>query len=288
MASSRKCVNKGKELYEKNVISKYELVPRDILESLTVDKIMTPENDFVYYEDEKEKGNLENTVYDVLILQNKVEYWYKKDREIYKISPEEIIPAHIDLLSLILDYMADRDFYFVTTKKGIDGIVHFSDLKKQPVRILFYIMISTLELQMRDIYSDLKMNEIEEYLCGSKNGNERYNEILERYKSDKSKNQELNPVDYLYFTDFINILEKDKMFKNVLKEIFPDIKPKKLMEGDIGALISIRNWIAHPTKDLPDNANGNNTIKDKLQRAIYRIFCLYYLLCEFKKIKKSM
>ncbi|HEC93653.1 MAG TPA: hypothetical protein ENI51_11860 [Candidatus Atribacteria bacterium] len=134
----------------------------DILEKfkqiLTVEKIMTPREAFEYYEDWMD--NLDETNFDILPAKNLKEYWNRKDKEFHRITSEIIVNTDLELWNLI-DYFKDRDFYFVEQNGEIVGLVHFSDLNKQYVRILFYIIISELELKMHKVCNE-KYRENEE------------------------------------------------------------------------------------------------------------------------------
>ncbi len=175
---------------------------------LTVRKIMTHKENFVYYEDLK-KDELKDCPYDVVPAKDCKKYWWKQEGKLLEITPELIISSHLPIYELI-DFFNKNDFYFVTHNKGIEGIVHFSDLQKQEVRILFYTMLSFIEMQFRKIYAK-NDDKIKEKL--KKN---RIKQIEDKRKQDSNNHQDLKFLDYLSFTDFIEVFCKDK---NKLTEI---------------------------------------------------------------------
>jgi len=199
-----------------------------------VGKIMTPREEFVYFDDLKDKHN--ESAYDVIPKRNLQEYWDRKNGKIHSVSPEDIISYHLDLLSFI-DCLKDRDFYFVIHGRGIGGIVHFSDLKKQHVRILFYILTSALELRMRQFYE-----EREEFIQKNLSAG-RIEDINELIENDKKLNQEMPIINYLLFSDFLSLLEKDKEF--LKKKSYTREKFKK----EFRSLNELRKWVAHPVRE---------------------------------------
>jgi len=233
----------------------------EIKSTFIVGKIMTPKKEFKYYEDYKENNNSD---YDVLPKRNLKEYWYKKDGKIHRISPEEIISYHLDLLSFI-DCLRDRDFYFIKIGREIEGLIHFSDLKKHRVRILFYILISALELKLRKFYKS------KEEFSKKTLSETRIKEINKLIEEDKKRNQEMPFLNYLNLSDFFNIAGKDKEFLDRI------LHTRKKFKNEFFSLVNLRNWVAHPTREkIPINKN----IKEFLIKQKKKLFHLYRLLEE--------
>ena len=248
----------------------FEDIMNEIKRVLVVGKIMTPKDEFVYYEDLKD--DLHNSEYDVLPRRNLEEYWYKNDGKIHKISPKNIISYHLDLLSFI-DLLKDSDFYFVTHGNKIEGLVHYSDLKKKHVRILFYILISTLELKMKEIYRGR-----EDFVWKVLNENlkrDRLTQIENEIKRDKEENQQMPLLNYLYFSEFLSVLSKDEQF---LKKVG---YTQEGFDKDFSHLRGLRNWTAHPTKDEPDIGN----VKEFLIEGKKEVMKLYRLLDKLESLK---
>ena len=125
-------INNGK------VQDHFEELLDELREALRVEHIMTKKEDFVYYEDVTQIPE----EYDILPLRDLKRYYdttEKNPKSRFKcITIEDVISADTDLLTL-LDLFKDRKFYFVKKGRDIVGLVHYSDLKKHPVRVLFYI-----------------------------------------------------------------------------------------------------------------------------------------------------
>jgi len=231
----------------------FENFLEEIKKNLTVEQIMTKKNDFVYYED----SNLNNVQFDILPRKNLKEFWKRGENKFFPITSEDIISLHLDLLSL-LDCFKYRDFYFVKHGREIDGIVHYSDLKKPAIRILFYILISNLELKFREYYKN-KEKFIRQKLSGK-----RLQEIENKINKDKRKNQNLSFLDYLNFSDFLNLIANDndalgsmKLSKEKFKKFF--------------SLNNLRNWIAHPTKEEPISSKNIKVFLIEEKRKIYEL-----------------
>lgn len=235
----------------------FEIFIKEIRKNLIVGHIMTTVKDFIYYEDNE---NIRD--YDILPLKNLKQYWDKNHDKIQEITPDDIISLNLDLLTLI-DYFQDknRNFYFVKHGRDIEGLVHYSDLKKHPVRVLFYILLSNVELKFRQIYEE------DEESIKKVISKERSDKINREIKEDKSKNQDLPFIEYLYLSDFLNVAAKDKTF---LKKL--GISRKKL--ESFNGLNEIRNWVAHPTR----NRLGKRSIKYFLSDGKSKGFELYKLL----------
>ncbi len=232
---------------------------------LTVRKIMTHKENFVYYEDLK-KDELKDCPYDVVPAKDCKKYWWKQEGKLLEITPELIISSHLPIYELI-DFFNKNDFYFVTHNKGIEGIVHFSDLQKQEVRILFYTMLSFIEMQFRELYSG-EERKVEKSL--SKN---RLDELNKQLEKDRKNNQNLALLDYLLFSDFLKVLCKDKCRLQKIK--FSKKKFKKF-----NSLNSLRNWVAHPSKE---NLSMNKSIKEFLFNQKKKIIELCDLLEKIQK-----
>ncbi len=245
-----------------NILEKFKQI-------LTVEKIMTPREEFEYYEDSIDK--LDETNFDILPAKNLKEYWNRKDKALHRITSEIIVNTDLELWNLI-DYFKDRDFYFVEQNEEIVGLVHFSDLNKQYVRILFYIIISELELKMHEIYNE------KETLIKSKLSKKRICEIKKMINRDKKRNQELFFIEYLNFSDYLTILAKDKDFlkRNSYK--------RKKFERDFNFLNEFRNWIAHPTRR---KFRVNKNIRDAIIEGKDRSFRLYDLLDKYNTQNKK-
>ena len=243
----------------------------DILEKfkqiLTVEKIMTPREEFEYYEDSIDK--LDETNFDILPAKNLKEYWNRKDKALHRITSEIIVNTDLELWNLI-DYFKDRDFYFVEQNEEIVGLVHFSDLNKQYVRILFYIIISELELKMHKVCNE-KYRENEEKIK-SKLSEKRIEDINEMIDEDKNKNQELSFLEYLNFSDYLTILSKDEDF---LKQIS---YTRGRFEEEFNYLNEFRNWTAHPTRR---KFRVNKNIREAVIEGKDRSFRLYDLLDKY-------
>ena len=167
----------------------------------------------------------------------------KNPRSRFKcITIEDVISADTDLLTL-LDLFKDRKFYFVKKGRDIVGLVHYSDLKKHPVRVLFYILFSKLELEFRrllELYYGKELDDkIEEYL---RKKEKRFEEFMKRVKQDRDNNQQLPYVEYLYFSEFLNIIESEK-------DLLKKLKCSRKKFEKLGSLVELRNWVAHSTRE---------------------------------------
>lgn len=174
-----------------------------LIDALQVKRIMTPKKDFVYYEDYP-RENLENCEYDVLPCKDLKHYYDTKAKEMRLILAENVISADTRLFDLIDLFNEKHTVYFVKEGKNIVGLVHYSDLKKHRVRVLFYLMILNLESTFRAVlesyYRDNLDNAVKTLLEP-----ENLTRIEKRLGEDRKKNENLGYVDYLYLEDIRDI-----------------------------------------------------------------------------------
>lgn len=185
----------------------------EIKNNLKVKQIMT--KNILYYE-----NGIEEDI-DIYPCKNLRSYYDKKANKIKDITINEIISQDLDLLSLIKK-IKEKEFFFVIHENSIIGIVTPADLKKSPIRALFYFLIYDLEITCKNIFYDYSDDKIQS--------------IIKKPIKDKEDNISL--IEKLYLYDFLEMLKNEKIITN--REY-----------KNMSSLDNFRNWIMHPSKNDP-------------------------------------
>lgn len=258
-------------------VSPQELRP--LIDALTVRMIMTPKEHFVYYD----SGKLENREYDVLPCGDLRHYYDAKTKEIKPILAENVISADTRLFDLIDLFNEEHTVYFVKEGADIVGLVHYSDLKKHPVRVLFYLMVAELESNLREVLETYYGTELDNAVKRLIK-DERRSKIEDHLSNDRKKNENLRYVDYLYLEDLRDILLKDIELRSLVTRFTSKTK----FERDINPLIDLRNWVAHPVKgELPREEPIYLVLARMRDRAMRLNSVLYNVLQAIKENKEQ-
>ena len=231
-------------MYEPRLDNPLSPTFQPLMDALQVKMIMTPKKDFVYYEDCE---NLENCEYDVLPCKDLKHYYDTKAKEKKHILAEDVISADMCLLDLIDLFDEKHTVYFVKEGADIVGLVHYSDLKKHPVRVLCYLMVSEIELKFRGLlkerYSE-RRDELRDILSETLDCSV-WSKLQCLKKKDEKNGQDLTYVDYLYFSNFFEIFKKQKDLLDTLGLDSDELDSLKK------SLKPVRNWAAHPAREEP-------------------------------------
>ena len=234
---------------------KFEAVLNDLKNKLTVERIMVSKEKFRYYSPEGENK------FDIMpIMENNevVKYWDKKSNKTIEIKSEHIISSNLDLISLI-NCFQEKPFYFVKHGTKIMGLVSIPDLNKSPMRVLLYLLISEIELSLKEVLSK-RIEDPLSYLS-----EERKEKINGDKEKDTKSNLDLDIYEYLYLCDYFKVLDKEeKLIEKVGLS-------KNKFNDQFGFINTFRNDIAHPTRDLMAKSNPNEFIKklkDRIERLI--------------------
>jgi hypothetical protein len=122
---------------------------------------------------------------------------------------KDVIPMQTPLQIVIKSFAKEkRQFYFLTHESRVTGLVSFVHLNKRQVRIFIFALISELETRLSCLIR-LGMNG-DDILKNI--GKE---EVKERYASDKEQGIESELMEYLYFSDLINLIAKNNLYKEL-------------------------------------------------------------------------
>lgn len=121
------------------------------------------------------------------------------------------------------------------------GLLHFSDLNKQAVRIFCYLWLSALEMGLAELVSESHPT-LEEWIGFLDEF--RQVSVLGRYEYDRRKKIELKPIECVELSDLVKL---SKRFDDVLKRLSLS---KKQFSDRIDHIITLRNFAMHPVRTL--------------------------------------
>lgn len=130
---------------------------------------------------------------------------------------------------------------FVVSGDRIAGMITYADLNKKEIRILFYHLIVELESTLAHIIQK-KYSDPEEFI--RKFSKTFPTEPLGEWYKAKLNNLNLHPVEYLTFSQLINLIRKDE---ELLKEIGLE---KKAIKDKVSKIIELRNKVMHSNRSL--------------------------------------
>ncbi len=248
------------------VDSSFERLLETMTKEITVEHIMTWSSSlltFDYFGDiQKIKEIMKSKNYDIVpvskeekiigyVLRADVKKGIKICSILNDIGSEERVNHDIPILRLV-ELLMDREFFFVYNNDELGGFVHFSDLNKQAVRVLFYLLLSEFESKL---HSWIK----KQYPDGSWKtilSGDSCKKIEELYEQLKKKNSEISLDECLYFADMLKIAKKThRKFEKY------------------SALNDFRNEIMHPTRPVVYNYSRVKKLNEKrllLERGIER------------------
>lgn len=222
------------------------------------------------------KDFMKKRFYDVLPIKSKDgtydKYWTTEKNGDY----DSIIEAEIkdsdkvyyltELKDLLVKFQeSDNTSYFLSNYESINGLVSNVNLNSKPVYVYFYSLISRCEIELGLwIKRLITENEIIKLISDkSKKPEDKLSqETLNRFNSDREKNEENHFVEYLYFSQFEYILRQKRLLSALGYNSNNDFSK------DFKIIKKYRNWFAHPL-----NSPKSSMSKDfyQLHRALERL-----------------
>lgn len=165
-----------------------------------------------------------------------------------EIEADRLISNETEVLSLI-DYLSSRQgddrFYFILKGNELVGFVLPADLNKHPVRILFYIIFSKLEIELKRIIQ--KHFVVPDSWLGLLSKDER-NTIDSLYKKLRNNDIEISKLECAQLKHLLKIVGKDKLLLGAI-----GYTSKRDFDSVAKKLADFRNQIMHPVRRLIDS-----------------------------------
>jgi len=226
------------------------------------------------WSEEKAMQFMQEKAYDLLPIRddqgNFSAYWATEQSGIYdQITQKPLAEApSIYYLTELKDLLTklthtNQASFFLTDHEKIVGLVTNSNLNAKPVYVYFYNLLSALEIELGSwIQTQVPESDILDWLenkVAKSQGHSSAEEVLGRYKGDVEKNEDNSLVQYLYFSQFEDIVKKWELFGSLGYE------SKGKFEKGFKIIKKYRNWFAHPLN------SPNESLKDDLYRLHYAL-----------------
>ena len=163
------------------------------------------------------------------------------------------IVAYTEPLGDMIGKLVADSCVLVSNGREINGLIHWSDLNKQAVRLYFYIWLTSVEMGLLEKLKQ-KYGPSEDWmnLLDSKSKIR----VLENLSLALSANLDIYPLEYCDFSDLINIVTKDK-YNDIRHSL--GFNSKSSWKKASGKLVCLRNKIMHPVRTL---VNEGSNIKN--------------------------
>lgn len=153
-------------------------------------------------------------------------------------------------LALLLKILETQEYIFVLSASTVSGIVTRADLNKPPVRIFLFGLLSLFEMHMGYWIRDEYGEDWAEHVSPN-----RLEAAKNFHQERKRRNQELELLDCLQFSDKRQLFTKSEAIRSRLK-----IASKTSGDKMLNCAETIRNNLAHSHDDLTKGADWNTVI----------------------------
>lgn len=141
----------------------------------------------------------------------------------------------------VLQRLLDNDCVVVADNQQLCGLVHFSDLNRQALRVYFYLWLSSLEMALAEIFAQ---SHIAEETWIPKLSEDRQVLILGRQAYERQQNIEVDATESLELRDLLNVTSKIPEQLQLL-----GLRKRELTDH-VNELLILRNRSMHPVRLL--------------------------------------
>jgi hypothetical protein len=200
--------------------------------AFAVRDIMTHYGDLQLVDDEPEARQFfkeqEDYDYTASPKTGRITTYYKRgESKGHPLRQEDLLSDGTALLDL-LDLLAARDFFFVLSANRICGLVHFSDLNDELVKLPLFVLLAAAERRLWHMVRE-KLTEAELKVALVP---ERFEQVMERFEEAKEQRADRDLEGLLFFGEIL------KLAKN--RDLLPQIT-----RDDRGRLNDTRNRVVH-------------------------------------------
>ena len=160
------------------------------------------------------------------------------------ITHRDVIPFHTHIHDVIKGLAVEScNFYFLHNERRIVGLVSVVNLNCRQVKVYLFSLLSELEVRLGNfIAAHVSEDELLQMTFGAKE-KEKYEAVKKRYQEDKMTGVDTRFVEYLYLSDLINIIFKQKLYERLRYS-------RTSFENRLGSLNDLRHAVAHPACSL--------------------------------------
>ena len=257
---------------------------RGLAEQLTVKLVMTPRIRFKTVAPKATVGEARNIMekerFDQLPVEDKGKITgLVRCASISSASLDEYVdgyvnkPKHIsetEPLSELILSLESEHCVLVDNEGVVTGLIHRSDLNKQAIRIYFYLWLAAAEMGLSEMIKD-EYGPDETWI--DKLSTQSKVTVLGKHALAQREGRDIHPIEYLDFSDLINVVTKDKEKKIWDKLGFTEKEWKEIT----GELVEFRHTVMHPIRTLVNEDSDIKLLKDcddhlrKLIEALHKV-----------------
>lgn len=184
------------------------------------------------------------------------------------ITHRDVISLQTYIRDVIRDFASEpRCFYFLSHESRIVGLVSIVNLNCRQVKVYLFSLLSELETRLgRFISEHTSETELLEMAFEGDDKN-KYEEIKNRYKKDRSSGVDVAFVEYLYLSDVVNITLKTGLYSELGYG-------KNKFKANFGSLVDLRNTVAHPNRSVTTSTDSVVQLWqriDRIEDALFRL-----------------
>lgn len=176
------------------------------------------------------------------------------------ISDSDLIPFDTDVREVIKRFAEEsRLFYFLHDDTTIIGLISVVNINRRQVKVWLFNLLSEVEMLLGSLLSKHFDDAEIEAITLKSSTDKKHEEIKKQLKSDRNKGLDLPIVEYLYFSDLVNVTISKELYKQLS---FTQTQFKRTL----GSLIELRNTVTHPARSLVREAHSAHKLYKRVQR----------------------
>jgi hypothetical protein len=185
------------------------------------------------------------------------------------VTHRDVLPFHTHIRDVIKGLAVEsRDLYFLHNERRIVGLISVANLNCRQVKVYLFSLLSELEVRLADfIAKHISEDELLKMIFGAKE-REKYEKVKERYQEDKMAGNDAHFVEYLYLSDMINIIAKQKLYEQL------GYQSRTCFAKNLGSLNDLRHAVAHPSRSIVTDKHSVEKLWDRIDRVEEALFLL--------------
>lgn len=177
------------------------------------------------------------------------------------INHQDVIPFHTHIRDVIKGLASEsRNFYFLHNERRIVGLISDVNLNCRQVKVYLFSLLSELEIRLGHFITEhILEDELVKLTFGK--------DVKEHYEEDKMKGKDVPFVEYLYLSNLINIIVKQKLCAQLGYS-------QTAFGEELGSLNNLRNDVAHPVHSIITERDTVKKLWERIDRVEKALFVL--------------
>jgi CBS domain-containing protein len=156
----------------------------------------------------------------------------------------------------MLGRLAQHPTLLVRDGKRVVGLIHRSDLNKQPIRVALYAEVVELEMGLSVLVESLV--DLDSWIKCLRETSQI--KVLGRREVDRRSNNEISALQYLDLSDLVDIVGKKELYACI------GYGSKKQWDKAAKGLVHLRNSVMHPVRYLVSDTDSVGKLLEREQR----------------------